>query len=53
MRELFQQREAIKKVFLKNERAVLVRKERLFKLKDYKAWGCTAVSLDEIRPKAF
>jgi len=51
MRELFQQRELIKKEFLKKERALFDRKEKLFKSKDYKTWGCTAVSLDELRAK--
>jgi hypothetical protein len=52
MRELFLQREVIKAAYLKKERALFDRKERLFKLKDFKNWGCTAVSLDVVREKS-
>ncbi len=52
MRELFTTRETLKNSYLKRERALFDRKERLFKNKDYKSWGCTAVSLDELAAKA-
>jgi hypothetical protein len=52
MKELFLQREEKKAAYLKKERSIFDRKERLFKSKDFKTWGCTAVSLDVVREKS-
>jgi hypothetical protein len=52
MRELFLHHSVIKAAYLKRERSIFDRKERLFKSKDFKTWGCTAVSLDVVREKS-
>lgn len=51
MRELYQTRDQVKAAYMKKERQLFDKKERLFKQKDVTKWGCTAVSLDELQSK--
>jgi len=52
MRELHTIREQYKTAYMKKERALIEKKEKLFKTKDYRTWLCTALSLDELRAKS-
>lgn len=49
LNELFKNREAAKNAYLKEERQVMDRKEKLFKQKDISKWGLTQDQLTNIK----
>ena len=44
-------REQVKANYMKKERQLFDKKERLFKNKDPQKWGCTAISYDDLQSK--
>lgn len=51
MRELFQVREQVKNVYMRKERALIEKKERIFRGRDVTKYLCTSISLDDLKKK--